>query len=648
MSNHISTIINIDSSNRNKHSKHIYENKYNNDKQINISLKKNSNIANIYYNNHNFDIYDNIVITDVKNEKKNLINVLYLLKNTSYAIIMIENNIVKNYKEYINTLYANIKIANNDLNNYYENIPFNIFTGIKKIFLYSDINSEIKNELFDFILDIFKINIFDNENDVISSIINEKFIFFNTNIVFNINSTQNYSLVQCLLQISFLDICGIELGYINANYPINSEQYQSSHKIINIKNKDNFEIEINKKPFNDADINNVKVYKVLNTIEGYLNPNEYNILLDRTYTNIINIELLSTEIPYVDIIIKTNINDKLYWKNLNDGNYLYSITIRDGFYKLGELVDSIKTSINKVKRNIISTELPIYNIFELYYDSNSYYIEFKSFENVKLTNSLFIKKRIIENNEYYILTISFKSNLHKGDNITINDSEDIIFYDDNVYKLLNKKYINNTHIIYSNNSNIEIDVVIDKINNINIIIVDNTNNIINNTYGGNINITIPSFFSLLFDKSDTVGEILGFRNINTEFSVTDYLNIITNDYIFINNIELSNLTNEISDYNNNILNLSGKYNYMLMFLNNIDYIKNKNLPSCFAKILLPSKPGTILFNTFVIIGNNNSSTIFPIDKLNELNILFLYPNGTKVNFKNLEHSFTIKIIEKII
>ena len=83
-----------------------------------------------------------------------------------------------------------------------------------------------------------------------------------------------------------------------------------------------------------------------------------------------------------------------------------------------------------------------------------------------------------------------------------------------------------------------------------------------------------------------------------------------------------------------------------MYLNDIDYINNNNLKPCFAKILLPSKPGTILFNTFVIIGNTNSSNILPINKLNELKILFLYPDGTKVNFRNLNHSFTIKITEK--
>lgn len=85
-----------------------------------------------------------------------------------------------------------------------------------------------------------------------------------------------------------------------------------------------------------------------------------------------------------------------------------------------------------------------------------------------------------------------------------------------------------------------------------------------------------------------------------------------------------------------------------MYLNDIDYINNKYLQPCFAKILLPAKPGTIIFNTFVDIGNSNTSKILPINKLDELKILFLYPDGTKVNFRNLNHSFTIKITENVI
>ena len=44
--------------------------------------------------------------------------------------------------------------------------------------------------------------------------------------------------------------------------------------------------------------------------------------------NVQKIELVSTEFPYIDLIVRENVNDKLYWKNLSDGPNEYYIKIR--------------------------------------------------------------------------------------------------------------------------------------------------------------------------------------------------------------------------------------------------------------------------------------------------------------------------------
>jgi len=83
-----------------------------------------------------------------------------------------------------------------------------------------------------------------------------------------------------------------------------------------------------------------------------------------------------------------------------------------------------------------------------------------------------------------------------------------------------------------------------------------------------------------------------------------------------------------------------------MYINDYEcVINNSNQPTAFAKILLSSNPGDILFNTFV---NYPLEFDFPISTLNELNIKFTYPDGTLVDFRNIDHSFTLRIIEKII
>jgi hypothetical protein len=81
--------------------------------------------------------------------------------------------------------------------------------------------------------------------------------------------------------------------------------------------------------------------------------------------------------------------------------------------------------------------------------------------------------------------------------------------------------------------------------------------------------------------------------------------------------------------------------------NDVEYVYlSNNLPSAFSKILLDGNPGDILFNTHVKHPSNVYSKSFPIPILTDLHIKFLYPDGSKVNFRNLDHSLTLNIIEE--
>jgi hypothetical protein len=82
-----------------------------------------------------------------------------------------------------------------------------------------------------------------------------------------------------------------------------------------------------------------------------------------------------------------------------------------------------------------------------------------------------------------------------------------------------------------------------------------------------------------------------------------------------------------------------------MYINNYEtIINNSNQTTAFAKILLSGNPGDILFNTFV---NYPLEFDFPISTISEFNIYFTYPDGSLVDFRNIDHSFTLRIIEKV-
>ena len=94
-----------------------------------------------------------------------------------------------------------------------------------------------------------------------------------------------------------------------------------------------------------------------------------------------------------------------------------------------------------------------------------------------------------------------------------------------------------------------------------------------------------------------------------------------------------------------ILNLTGIPNYFLLYINDFELIQNNSsqLP-CFAKILLSGLPGDFLYNTFV---NFPLEFDFPISTLNELQIKIKYSDGTYPDFRNIDHSFTLKITEMV-
>ena len=632
------SLLNIDSSFRNIQPKHIYNLTNKIIKSDPIKFTEGSNIIKFIYEDHGFVVGDNIIIQNVIGKIKILYQALYLIDNFDYAIINIENNdIPENYTKYVNDLYINIEIiGEQQSNNFINNIPFNSIIGIKKSFIANDIINlnENVNKLSDFLY-----------NSHSNEILNTKFLFIPLNIEYS-NNTNYYYLLNDVFKISYLHINGIKLGNLNANYPINNYNYQNSYMITNIINNNEFEITLNFTSFasNYSGGNNVQIYKILNSVTGYPNSDNYVINLKKNFNNVINIELVSTEIPYVDILIKKNINDKLYWKNIEDGNNIYTIQLDEGFYTTATLFDKLNKKLNSIPRIISTITNVVNNNFDIILEPEIHKITFKPYNLTKLPNSLSIRLNTINSELFYILNINHPNNIiETNDIITIFNASDVTVRDEkNQIKLISSSYLNKSHIVYSVNlDNQTYDIILGKKSEIAIL----TNNY-DLAGGENIIVKSKTKISFLFNRPDTLGQILGFKNIPSEFSITEFKSEISNQDNYINSINLNSVGNEYS-YSNGFFNLTGKYNYILMFLNDIECIySNNDLPSAFAKILLSGNPGDILFNTFINFPKNIYSKTFPIITLSTINVSFLYPDGTPVNFRNIDHSFTLKITEE--
>lgn len=637
-----STLLNIDSSYRNLYPKNIYKSDGKSLPLNPLSFKENSNIITVNYPNHGLNNGDRIIVQNVNGIDKIVSNSFYLLNKFKYMLIIFDDNYINiNYKNYVDSLYVNIELyGDKSIDNLINNIPLNSLLGVKKALIHNDIPSlDIKDIKLDSI-----INKYYTYSD---DILNKKLLYIELPLEY-INQKDDYIEISQVFKISYLHISGIPLGYLNANYPINNYNYQSHHEVYNVINNDTFEIETKTLAYSDISGggSKVQIMKIINSITGFPNANSYTITLKKSFNNVQKIELVSTEFPYIDLIVRENVNDKLYWKNLSDGPYEYYITIDEGTYTTTTLLEKLVTKLNSTLRITSTSVNKIYNFFDVQFETNTQTIQFTSYEQSRLPNSFSIRLETINNFVYYILTINHKNNfVSPEDIITISSATDttVKILTDEVIQLYSiaAGYLNKDFTVYSVDINNQTyDVIVGLKDEIFTELVG-----VESRGGENITIKSKTKVSLLFNKSDTIGDIIGFKNVGSDYSITDFKSVITNKDNYLNAINLDTVGNEIT-YSSGFINLSGKYNYFLMYLNDIEFIySNNNQQSAFAKILLAGNPGDVLFNTFVKQPSDIYSKDFPIANLSELIIKFTYPDGTPLDFRNTNHSFTLRIIE---
>ena len=633
-----STLLNVDSAYREINPKHIFNTNGLVLPNNPITTTKNSNIIKINYPGHELVAGDRIIIQNVQGKTKKLSNSFFLFNDWSY--LAIDYGLTGIPTDYKNIVYVIIELVGDQTeDNLISNMPLNSFIGFQRIYLPSEINNKIP--IPSYVLSYF--SKYQTMNDLDANLLLIKLPFNYT------LSTGTNTMVNQIFKITFQDVNGIRLGYLNTNYPINNYQYQSEYQVATVIDKNNFTIELNVEP-NSSGIGGgslIQVMKILNTLTGYPYANEYEIFLKKSFTNVINIELVSSEFPYVDLLIKKNINDKIYWQNYEDGPYVYSATIKEGTYNTSDLLTELTSSLNSVERITSTTESPVFNLFEITFNAYNRLIQFYGYKNTKLPNSFSITTKIIDSDNYYILRITHPNSfLQVGDTITIANADDttIKFIDTGLIFAIAASYLNTTHTVYT----------VDTISDSYTVILGKVDQIVADAVGaesrGGQNTTIKSkeLISLLFNYRDTIGDVIGFKNVGQDFAITPFQFIVSNIDPYVNDPGF----NSVGDINldASIINLSGRNNYLLMYLNDIEFIYNNNgkLPSAFAKILLSGNPGDILFNTFVKQPIDLYSDSFPIATLDKLSIKFLFPDGTKPDFRNMNHSFTLRIVEETI
>jgi hypothetical protein len=580
-----------------------------------------TNILRIKYNN-SFNQNDRIIIQNLKASKVQLKNPISMVNNNQYIKISHPNHQLKQEYTKYNDIYLNMSNVkgNSSDGKYLNNISITEFNKKHKIYLTV------------------------NENEIV----NQDYYYIKIEIL----PQSNYSDTDNIITIEMLNLYGVPLNLINSNYPLNENQLIGYHTIINAT-KLYINIQLTAQiPNETLNIGSkFNLTKVINTIDSYPDNNQYSITLKKTLYNISSIQLINAYFPIGGYLVKTDSNDMLYWQVNNDSDYLYSIKVYQNNYTPLILAEYIEKQINLVKRNTINTiyyndninkkiYYNQYHISKVYIDGDNNLTKIEMFEEVIIQNGII--KSEIDNEGYTYITINYyKHNLSVNDSIEIFDSLD----SNNIPASI----INTKHIIYS---------IID--NNFFKIKLPLFNTITSANDGGGMIFRIRKQlkFRLLFDRSGTIGKVLGFRNVGDNKSITPFNTIIRNDQPYEQDFLFNEQGETILDSTQTIIpnhnTLYSDSNHYILITTNILESKYDseglisgfpdNIKNVLAKVDYDNDIGKYVYNTHT---NFIDKLSINISQLSTMDFTIYNPDGTLYDSTNMEHSFVLEIVEDL-
>lgn len=453
-----------------------------------------------------------------------------------------------------------------------------------------------------------------------------------------------YTLREYNYKLIFQSVSGVPLSELNAFYPISANNINGFH-ILRSVNSNGYTFNVNTEAILDENGGGkcVTVSKVLAVNTGYPSANNYRIDLGITYNNIISLKLASSEFPNSERTIRDfppeRANNKIYWNDIDDGEFLYSIEVPAGNYTPTDLINTLQTLFFETPRinsgQDIGANYQPNHFVQVNISTVTDEVTFQSFKEFILVQPISsVNPEINQNanigaddpNAIYTLTINHPGHGMSAPGLTI-------LWQDAISHLgIPAGVLNTTHIVSEIVDANTYRFVLPKFN-----LGDNRQD----TKGGTaVRVLIPDFFRLRFDQPDTLGGLLGFRNPGDPNSITPYEHIVSNQDPYAFDIDRDILGNPLRITNNSI-QLSGE-NYVLMTMSPVEALQNIGpIKSAFAKLQLCDLAGKVLFNTYSCTPRFYED---PIVELSELEVQFYTPDGFLYDFNGLDHSFLLEIV----
>lgn len=617
-----------------------------------LQFTNGSNIMTIIDPNHDFEINDSITLTGAQSR----LSILRTFRGPNLPTFDIPGgcNFMKIYYNHMVPLTYNgdtIEIqlegiqgdrGTAELTSFLGSIPINVINTTHKLRLtLSDADITCSTQ-----------SIIDSTGDPEYFIPNENYFFVVLPFTMANQSSGNpYVLRDYNFRLLNLSVAGVPLNQINADYPINDRRTKGFHVIRSVS-QNSYTVEVsNRAIINMANFQGggkcIFVSRIRSINVGYPNPNQYSIDLSETIHDIIAVRLVSSEIPNTEKAIRDfpeeRANNKIYWNDIDDGNFLYMIEIPPGNYSPAELSKAMAdaflatpriTAVDPATREALGITYTDRHFIQPSININTGVVTFKSYKEFILNNPIIeVIPDIsddptvpVDPNATYQLTIN-----HPKHGMTT-PGQTILIQNAVNYKGILGSVINGEKIVTEIIDEDTYRIELPKFN-----LIDNRAD----TGGGvNVFIYIPDIFRMRFDQPDTLGRVLGFRNPGDPNSVTPFDTIVSNE----NKYEFETGQNAVGQtipIRNNALQLSGE-NYIIMVAEPLrTLLAIGKIKNAFAKILLCDSPGRILFNTYVPITHYYED---PLSELYRLDISFFTPDGNIFDFNGVDHSFTLEIV----
>ena len=587
-----------------------------------FEFTKDSRFLKITKTGHGLGKDDIITIRNVNNNKI-INNPIEIYANDDYVKIKHTNHGLNIDSDKYNDLYVTLNnVLGNRVNyNYINELPVTLFNTTHKIYLRKSVHDNLDPDYYYIKITQTPINTYIQSDQ----------------------EENNY------VTIKQLNLAGIPLNIINADYPLSTSQQKGNHIVYDVED-DYFTIELDMKASESVITGNknIRIGIVDRETPGYPDANNYEFEFARTFNNVVKIDIVSLLFTNSEKIIKdfpdSEQNNKLYWQNLEDGDNIYSLEIDAGDYTDEKLANVIKEKWEATPRvnfeslfEYSSTD-PNKRIYPINYSKVDVVIN-RDTDIAKFTayNQVYIPLCITKQSNTYDdgynrIIINHKSHsLQVGDKITISNA---ISTEGIPANKLNKEFVIEK-IINENRYELKLDLY------------NEEESVTNNNGGNEILITYPLKIKMFFDRTDTMGKILGFRNTGNSLSVTQFSNEITNKMPYENDFIYNTVGKTEApsgEVRHGTFNDNG-HRYVAMTCNLFESnLKVGHIKNLFAIILNNGLPGQRIYEFYKTLQNTFNR---PISTLSSIQFSFYTPDNNLYNFNGEEHVLVLEIYEQL-